>query len=78
MAQDVEYFAFEPNAKWHSFKGYGKGQYYRSCKFQLITPGIDVETGEYEDFGIPANILQTTYVKNGIIPENVTGTQFYS
>ena len=23
MANDVSYFAFEPNAKWHSFKGYG-------------------------------------------------------
>ena len=26
MANDVSYFAFEPNAKWHSFKGYGEGQ----------------------------------------------------
>ena len=47
MAQDVDYFAFEPDAKWHSFKGYGKGQYFIDpCKFQLITPGINVETGE--------------------------------
>ena len=70
MAQDVEYFAFEPNAKWHSFKGYGKGQYFIDpCKFQLITPGIDVETGEYEDFGIPANILANYLRENGIIPE---------
>ena len=70
MAQDVEYFAFEPNAKWHSFKGYGEGQYFIDpCKFQLITPGIDVETGEYEDFGIPANILANYLRENGIIPE---------
>ena len=70
MAQDVEYFAFEPNAKWHSFKGYGKGQYFIDpCKFQLITPGINVETGEYEDFGIPANILANYLRENGIIPE---------
>jgi len=47
MACDVKYFAFEPEAKWHSFNGYGEGQYFIDpCKFQLITPGIDVETGD--------------------------------
>lgn len=35
----------------------------------MITPGIDVETGEYEDFGIPANILANYLRENGIIPE---------
>ena len=44
MAQDVKYFAFEPGAKWHSFEGYGEGQYFIDpCKFQLTTPGINVE-----------------------------------
>lgn len=70
MANDVSYFAFEPNAKWHSFKGYGEGQYFVDpCKFQLITPGINVETGEYEDFGIHANILANYLRENRIIPE---------
>ena len=70
MAGDVDYFAFEPEAKWHSFKGYGKGQYFIDpCKFQLITPGINVETGEYEEFGIPANILANYLRENRIIPE---------
>ena len=70
MANDVSYFAFEPNAKWHSFKGYGEGQYFIDpCKFQLITPGINVETGEYEDFGIYANILANYLRENRIIPE---------
>lgn len=70
MANDVSYFAFEPNAKWHSFKGYGVGQYFIDpCKFQLITPGINVETGEYEDFGIHANILANYLRENRIIPE---------
>ena len=70
MANDVSYFAFEPNAKWHSFKGYGEGQYFIDpCKFQLITPGINVETGEYEDFGIHANILANYLRGNRIIPE---------
>ena len=70
MANDVSYFAFEPNAKWHSFKGYGEGQYFIDpCKFQLITPGINVETGEYKDFGIHANILANYLRENRIIPE---------
>ena len=70
MANDVSYFAFEPNAKWHSFKGYGEGQYFIDpCKFQLITPGITVETGAYEDFGIHANILANYLRENRIIPE---------
>lgn len=70
MATDLAYFAFEPSAKWHSFDGYGKGQYFIDpCKFQLITPGINVETGEYEDFGIHANILANYLRENGIIPE---------
>ena len=70
MANDVSYFAFEPNAKWHSFKGYGEGQYFIDpCKFQLISPGINVETGAYEDFGIHANILANYLRENRIIPE---------
>lgn len=70
MANDVSYFAFEPNAKWHSFKGYGEGQYFIDpCKFQLITPGINIETGAYEDFGIHANILANYLRENRIIPE---------
>ena len=70
MANDVSYFAFEPNAKWHSFNGCGEGQYFIDpCKFQLITPGINVETGAYEDFGIHANILANYLRENRIIPE---------
>ncbi len=70
MANDIAYFAFEPGAKWHSFDGYGAGQYFIDpCKFQLITPGINIETGEYEEFGIHANILANYLREHGIIPE---------
>lgn len=70
MAQDVAYFAFSPEAKWHSFEGYGENQYFIDpCKFQLITPGIDVETGAYESFGIPATILAHYLREHHIIPE---------
>ena len=70
MAQDVAYFAFSPEAKWHSFEGYGENQYFIDpCKFQLITPGINVETGTYESFGIPATILAHYLREHHIIPE---------
>lgn len=70
IAQDLEFFKFVPGEKWHSFKGYGENQYFVDpCKFMLTTPGINVETGEYEDFGVPATILANYLRENGIIPE---------
>lgn len=70
IAQDLEFFKFVPGEKWHSFEGYGENLYFVDpCKFMLTTPGINVETGEYEDFGVPATILANYLRENGIIPE---------
>lgn len=70
IAQDLEFFKFVPGEKWHSFEGYGENQYFVDpCKFMLTTPGINVETGEYEDFGVPATILANYLRESGIIPE---------
>lgn len=70
ISQDLEFFKFVPGEKWHSFGGYGESQYFVDpCKFMLTTPGINVETGEYEDFGVPATILANYLRENGIIPE---------
>lgn len=70
IAQDLEFFKFVPGEKWHSFEGYGENQFFVDpCKFMLTTPGINVETGEYEDFGVPATILANYLRENGIIPE---------
>lgn len=70
IAQDLEFFKFVPGEKWHSFEGYGENQYFVDpCKFMLTTPGINVKTGEYEDFGVPATILANYLRENGIIPE---------
>ncbi len=38
------------------------------CKLLLTTPGIDAETGEYSDFGVPATILCTICARR-IVPE---------
>ncbi len=35
----------------------------------LTTPGIDAESGEYSEFGIPATILAHYLRENGIVPE---------
>ncbi len=70
MASDMDYWAFEPGAKWHGFDGYGRGQYFIDpMKLLLVTAGIDVEHGGYEKFGIPGNILANYLRENGIIPE---------
>lgn len=70
MLDDLRFFKFEPGARWHAFPGYGTDQYFIDpCKFMLTTPGIDVESGEYEAFGIPATILANFLRDNGIVPE---------
>lgn len=70
IANSIEFFKFIPGEKWHSFEGYGENQYFVDPnKFMLTTPGINVETGEYEDFGIPATILANYLREHGIIPE---------
>ncbi len=57
LASDRRFFSFEPGAKWHGFEGYAADQYFVDpCKLLLTTPGIDAETGEYSDFGVPATI----------------------
>ena len=70
IANNIEFFKFIPNESWHSFEGYGKNQYFVDPnKFMLTTPGINAETGEYEEFGIPATILANYLRENRIIPE---------
>ncbi|MBZ4369520.1 ornithine decarboxylase, partial [Mycobacterium tuberculosis] len=61
---------FEPDARWHGFEGYADDQYFVDpCKLLLTTPGIDAESGEYSEFGIPATILAHYLRENGIVPE---------
>lgn len=70
MADDLRFFNFAPNDKWHGFEGYGEAQYFVDpCKLLLTTQGINTESGEYTAFGIPATILAHYLRENGIIPE---------
>lgn len=70
IAQERRFFSFEPGEKWHGFEGYEKDEYFVDpCKLLLTTPGIDPQTGEYTEFGIPAAILAHYLRENGIVPE---------
>ncbi len=70
MANDIRFFRFSPNERWHAFPGYAENQYFVDpCKFMLTTPGINVESGEYEKFGVPATILANYLRDNGVVPE---------
>ena len=70
IASELRFFSFEPGAKWHGFEGYAEAQYFVDpCKLLLTTPGIDAESGEYTDFGIPATILAHYLREKGIVPE---------
>jgi ornithine decarboxylase len=70
IASELRFFSFEPGAKWHGFEGYAHEQYFVDpCKLLLTTPGIDAQTGNYTEFGIPATILAHYLRENGIVPE---------
>ncbi|WP_039055372.1 ornithine decarboxylase [Enterobacter sp. Bisph1] len=70
ISRERRFFSFVPGDKWHGFEGYAPEQYFVDpCKLLLTTPGIDAETGEYTDFGIPATILAHYLRENGIVPE---------
>lgn len=70
IASDARYFSFSPGAVWHGFDGYEKDQYLVDpCKLLLTTPGIDVASGRYSSFGIPATILANYLRENDVVPE---------
>jgi ornithine decarboxylase len=70
IASDIRFFKFGAGEKWHSFEGYGDDQYFVDPnKLMLTTPGIDLRSGEYEDFGIPAAILAGYLRDHMVIPE---------
>ncbi|MDR0908682.1 MAG: ornithine decarboxylase [Spirochaetaceae bacterium] len=70
IANDIDYWRFDPDEKWHGYDGYGKDQYYVDPnKFLLTTGGINAATGQYEKFGVPATILAHYLREHGIIPE---------
>ncbi|WP_296954309.1 ornithine decarboxylase [uncultured Dialister sp.] len=70
IAADRRYWTFKPGERWHGFEGYQENQYFLDpMKLMLITPGIDIEKGIYEEFGIPGALVAEYLRENHIIPE---------
>lgn len=70
IATDKKFFSIQPDAGWHQFKDYAPNQYLLDpCKLTISTPGIDIKTGKYEDFGIPAGLLSNFIREHGLTPE---------
>ena len=57
-------------AAWHGYRHLGQdAAMVDPTKLMLTTPGIDHETGEYQETGIPATILADFLRENNVIPE---------
>jgi ornithine decarboxylase len=70
IMNDLRFFEFSSDEIWHDFIGYGNSQYFIDpCKLMLTTPGVNLESGGYEKFGVPATILAHYLRDNGIVPE---------
>jgi ornithine decarboxylase len=70
MIDDKAYWEMTPGAKWHGFEGYSEGQFLMDpCHLQLMTPGIDMKTGEYTKFGIHGSIISKFLQRNNLVPE---------
>ena len=70
IIDDLRFFKFQPDERWHSFEGYANNQYFVDpCKLLLTTPGIDSQSGGYASFGVPASVLAHYLRDNGVVPE---------
>lgn len=70
IANDRRFFSYQPGEAWHAYEGFAHEQYFADpCKLMLTTPGIDMATGEYAPFGVPAAILCHFLHEHGITPE---------
>ena len=70
IKREQQCWSMGPDSKWHGYEGYVEGY----CmvdpnKLSLLTPGIDRQTGEYLDFGLPATVVANYLREQRIIPE---------
>ena len=70
LANEQQCWAFKPEDNWHGYRVV-ENEYAMvdPNKLMLLTPGINRDTGEYADFGIPASILTNFLRENDIVPE---------
>jgi arginine/lysine/ornithine decarboxylase len=61
---------FQPKSNWHGYSGYADDYaMVDPNKLMLITPGIDRQTHEYLDWGVPATVVANFLREERIIPE---------
>ncbi|MCG2593356.1 ornithine decarboxylase [Ramlibacter sp. XY19] len=70
IKREQQCWNFHPESKWHGYAGYAQGQaMVDPNKLALLTPGINRQTGEYLDFGVPATVVANFLREQRIVPE---------
>ncbi len=70
IKREQQCWAMSPERKWHGYDGYVEGY----CmvdpnKLSLLTPGIDRNTGNYLEFGVPATVVANYLREQRVIAE---------
>jgi len=70
LRREQQCWTFQPNSRWHGYAGYSDGYaMVDPNKLTLLTPGINRQTGEYLDFGVPATVVANYLREQRVIPE---------
>ena len=70
IKREQQCWKFAPESKWHGYAGYAEGYaMVDPSKLTLLTPGIDRQTGEYLDFGVPATMVANYLREQRVVPE---------
>lgn len=70
LKREQQCWRFRPEASWHGYSGYADGYtMVDPNKLALLTPGIDRESGEYLDFGVPATVVANYLREQRVVPE---------
>jgi len=70
LKREQQCWTFNPDASWHGYANYADGYaMVDPNKLTLLTPGINRQTGEYLDFGVPATVVANYLREQRIVPE---------
>jgi ornithine decarboxylase len=70
LRREQQCWTFQPKSRWHGYTGYSDGYaMVDPNKLTLLTPGINRQSGEYLDFGVPATVVANYLREQRVIPE---------
>jgi ornithine decarboxylase len=70
IKREQQCWNFNPKSKWHGYAGYAKDYaMVDPNKLALLTPGINRQTGDYLDFGVPATVVANYLREQRVVPE---------